>query len=130
MVRTHFVEDHLLDIPETSVGRGQALHASLHGPVPPPRPPCPLVILEPLLATQNELMKMLVENDARRGAGRPQHPRHQDMDSSYSDFLATHLPLFSEPTDPMEVDKWLHTTESKFGLLHCTKYENKLYAIQ
>jgi hypothetical protein len=62
-----------------------------------------------------------VENDKRRGAER-QQPQHQDRDSSYSDFLVTHSPLFVDVTDPLEVDSWLHTTESKFGLLHCTEY--------
>jgi hypothetical protein len=41
----------------------------------------------------------------------------------YSDFLATHPPVF-------ETDSWLHTTESKFGLLHCTEYHKTLYAAQ
>jgi hypothetical protein len=86
-----------------------------------PPPSYPLVSLEQLLATQNELMRMLVENDARCGASHLQHPRHQDMDLSYSDFLENH-PLFSKPTDLLEVDSWLSTAESKFGLLHCTKY--------
>jgi hypothetical protein len=31
-------------------------------------------------------------------------------------------------TDPLEADSWLHTTESKFGLLHCTEYQKTLYA--
>jgi hypothetical protein len=44
------------------------------------------------------------------------------MDSSYADFLVTHLPLFSELTDLLEADNWLCTTESKFGLLHYTEY--------
>jgi hypothetical protein len=73
---------------------------------------------------------MLVENDARRGAGHRQYPHHQDMDSSYSDFLASHPPLFSEPSDPLEADNWLRTTEPKFGLLHIIEKQNTLYAAQ
>jgi hypothetical protein len=34
-----------------------------------------------------------VENDEHRGAEH-QQPRHQERDSSYSDFLATHPPVF------------------------------------
>jgi hypothetical protein len=49
--------------------------------------------LEQLLATQNELMALLIQNEARRGAERPQHPKYQDMNTSYSEFLATHPPL-------------------------------------
>jgi hypothetical protein len=33
---------------------------------------------------------------------------------SYSEFLSTHPPLFSGAKDPLKVDDWLHTTESKF----------------
>jgi hypothetical protein len=33
-------------------------------------------------------------------------------------------------TDPLEADNWLYTTESKFGLLHYTKYQKTLYAAQ
>jgi hypothetical protein len=48
----------------------------------------------------------------------------------YSDFLATHPPVFTDVTDPLEVDSWLCTTESKFRLLHCTEYQKTLYAAQ
>jgi hypothetical protein len=46
------------------------------------------------------------------------------VDSLYSDFLATHPLVFADATNPLEVDSCLHTTESKFGLLHCTEYQN------
>jgi hypothetical protein len=46
------------------------------------------------------------------------------------DFLATHPPVFTDATDPLEADSWLYTTESKFGLLHCTEYQKTLYAMQ
>jgi hypothetical protein len=68
-------------------------------------------------------MRMLVENDERHGADHSQHPCHQDIYSSYSDFLVTHPTLFSELIDLLEVDSWLRTIESKFGLLHCTEYQ-------
>jgi hypothetical protein len=118
MVRTRACEDPILDIPKGSAGRG-------HGQAPrgtaPPPPPHPLVSLEQLLATQNDIMRRLVENDEHRGAER-QQPRHQERDSSYSDFLATHPPVFADVTNPLEVDNWLHTMESKFGLLHYREY--------
>jgi hypothetical protein len=85
--------------------------------------------LEQLLATQNDLMRRLVENDEHRGA-KLQQPRHQERDSLYSDFLATHLPVFADATDPLEADSWLRTTESKFRLLHCTEYQKTMYAAQ
>jgi hypothetical protein len=70
-----------------------------------------------------------VENDKHCGAER-QQPRHQERDSLYSDFLATHSPVFADATDPVEVDNWLHTIESKFRLLHCTEYQKTLYTVQ
>jgi hypothetical protein len=38
---------------------------------------------------------LLIQNEARRGAELPQHPRYPDMNTSYSKFLATNPPLFS-----------------------------------
>jgi hypothetical protein len=79
MVHTRTYKFPILDIPEGSVRRG-------HGQVPcgsaPPQPP---VSLEQLLAAHNDLIRRLVENDERRGA-ECQQPRHQERDSSYSDF--------------------------------------------
>jgi hypothetical protein len=82
MVPRTISEDPILDIPEGSVrcGRGQVPH----GGAPPP-PPCLPVSLEQLLATQNDLMRRLVENDKRRGA-EGQQARHQERDFSYLDF--------------------------------------------
>jgi hypothetical protein len=66
MVCTRTCEDPILDIPKGSVGRwrGQVTRGNA-----PPRPP---VNLEQLLATQNDLMRRLVENDECRGAERRQ----------------------------------------------------------
>jgi hypothetical protein len=123
MVHTRTSKDSILNIPEGSIGRG---HGQVpRGGAPPPSPP-PLVSLEQLLAMQNDLMRRLVMNDEHRGAEH-QQPRHQERDSSYSDFLATHPPVFDDATDPLEADRWLCTTESMFGLLHCTEYQKTLY---
>jgi hypothetical protein len=123
MVRTRTFEELNRDSPKGSLGHG-------HGQVPrggaPPPPP---VRLEQLLATQNDLMSRLGENYERRGAER-QQPRHQERNSSYSDFLTTHPPVFADAIDPLEADSWLRTTESKFGLLHYTEYQKTLYAAQ
>jgi hypothetical protein len=48
----------------------------------------------------------------------------------YSDFLFTYLSVFVDVTDPLEVDSWLRTTESKFRPLHCTEFQKTLYAAQ
>jgi hypothetical protein len=100
MMRTRTSEDPILNNPKGSIGRGRGHVPRSDAPPPPPRP---LVSLEQLLATQNDLMRRLVENDERHGAERQQH-RHQERDSSYSDFLATHPPVFADATDPLEAD--------------------------
>jgi hypothetical protein len=64
-----------------------------------------------------------MENETCHVAER-QQPRHHDRDSSYSNFLATHPPVFSYATNPLEADSWLRTIESKFSLLHCTHRNN------
>jgi hypothetical protein len=65
MVRTRASEDSILDIPEGFIRRGRG-----HGPrgCAPPSPPRSLVNQEKLLATQNNLMRRLLENDEHRGA--------------------------------------------------------------
>jgi hypothetical protein len=125
MVHTRTFEELSLDGPEGSAGRGRGQVPCGGAPPPPPRP---LVSLEQLLATQNDLMRRLIENDERCRAER-QQPRHQERDSSYLDFLATHPPVFADATDPLEADSWLCTTESMFGLLHCTEYQKTLYTV-
>jgi hypothetical protein len=52
------------------------------------------------------------------------------VETSYTDFLATHPPTFAEATDLLEVDNWLHIIEFKFGLLHCTEIQKTLFAAQ
>jgi hypothetical protein len=71
MVCTRTVEELNLDRPEGSArrGRGQIPHGDAP---PPPPPPPPLVSLEQLLATQNDQMRRLVENDECHGAERQQ----------------------------------------------------------
>jgi hypothetical protein len=52
------------------------------------------------------------------------------MNTSYSEFLATHPLIFSKAKDSLDADDWLCTTESKFGLLHSTEYQKTLYVAQ
>jgi hypothetical protein len=125
MVRTRTSDDPILNIPDGSVGRGRD-QVPRGGVPPPPRPP---VSLEQLLATQNDLMRRLVENNEHRGA-ECQQPQHQERDSSYLDFLVSHPSVFADLTDPLEMDSWLRTLESKFGLLHCIEYQKTLYVVQ
>jgi hypothetical protein len=73
MVRTRTTDDDVLDIPEGSTPRGRGCGQPSRGNAPPP-PLHPPVSLEQLLATQNELMTLLIQNEARRGAERPYYP--------------------------------------------------------
>jgi hypothetical protein len=85
------------------------------------------------LMMQSSIWQMLrTQNDIPKGPVRRRYGqvRLQERDSSYSDFLATHLPVFVDATDPLKADNWLHTTESKFGILHCTEYQKTLYVAQ
>jgi hypothetical protein len=59
MVRTRTTDDDMLDIPEGSAPRGRGRGQPSRGN------------LEQLLATQNELMTLLIQNEARRVAERP-----------------------------------------------------------
>jgi hypothetical protein len=69
MVHTRANGDDVLDVLEGSVahrgGHGQPSHDNA-----PPRPP---VSLEQLLATQNELMTLLIQNETYCGAEQPEH---------------------------------------------------------
>jgi hypothetical protein len=129
MVHMRVTEDNVLDIPEGFTPRGHGRGQPSRGNAPPP-PPHPPVSLEQLLAAQNELITLLIQNEACHGAEPPQHPQYQDMSTSYSEFLVTHPPLFSGGKDLLEADDWLRTTESKFSLLHYTEYQKTLYAAQ
>jgi hypothetical protein len=126
MVHTRTFKELSLDSPEGSARRGHGQVPQGGAPPPPPRPP---VSLEKLLATQNDLMRRLIENDECCGA-KCQQPQHQERDSTYSNFLSTHLLVFANAIDPLEADSWLRTTESKFGLLHYTEYQKTLYPAQ
>jgi hypothetical protein len=69
MVRTRAAEDVMLDIPEGSTGRGHGRgQVPLINPLPPP--PWAPVSIDDLLATQNELMRVLMHNEANRGVER------------------------------------------------------------
>jgi hypothetical protein len=71
-----------------------------------------------------------VRDEANCGVECSRHYRQHDMNTSYSDFLATHLPVFSGAKEPLDADDWLHTTKSKFDLLHCVEFQKTLYAAQ
>jgi hypothetical protein len=73
-------------------------------------------------------MQVLMENLMQREVRSPH--RQPGVETSYTDFLATHPLTFAEATDPLEADNWLRIIESKFGLLHCTEYQKTLFMAQ
>jgi hypothetical protein len=81
MVRTRTTNDDVLDIPKGSAQRGRGRGQPSRGNALSPHPHLH-VSLEQLLATQNELITLLIQNESRHGVERPQHPRYQDMNTS------------------------------------------------
>jgi hypothetical protein len=68
---------------------------------------------------QTEMLRQLVANSTRGGNG----ARNAPAPTTYSDFAATHPPLFTKAGEPLEADHYLRVMESKFGLLRCTKVQ-------
>jgi hypothetical protein len=48
--------------------------------------------------------------------------------SSFKDFMDTKPPIFREPEEPLQDDKWLSTIEQKFRLIRLTKGMKASYA--
>jgi hypothetical protein len=97
----------------------------------PPSPPSLAQAIASILEScdeQTELLRQLVANSTRGGNGARNAPA--PAPTTYSDFTATHLPLFTEVGGPHEADHWLRVMESKFGLLRCTEVQKTLFAAQ
>jgi hypothetical protein len=70
MVRTRATEDAAPDIPKRSIGRGHGHGQDPHDNPPPPPPRAP-VSMEEFLETQNDLIRVLVQDEAHHGVDRP-----------------------------------------------------------
>jgi hypothetical protein len=77
---------------------------------------------------QTELLQQLVANSTRGGNGA--RNALAPAPTTYSDFVATHPPLFTEAGEPLEADHWLQVMDSKFGLLRCTDVQKTLFTAQ
>jgi hypothetical protein len=64
MVRTRANCDDVLDASKGSAAHGRGRGQPSHGNAPPPRPS---ISLEQLLAMQNELMTLLIQNETHHG---------------------------------------------------------------
>ena len=81
-------------------------------------PPNPLELAQAIAAMPtgcDEQTALLCELVAQGRAPRPEH-HHQPPAPGYPEFLATQPPLFLKADEPLEVDSWLRTIESKFTL--------------
>jgi hypothetical protein len=99
--------------------------------VNPPPPPSLAQAITSILESrdeQTELLQQLMANSTGGGNGARNAPALAP--TTYSDFTATHPPLFTEAGEPLEADHWLQVVESKFGLLRCTKVQKTLFASQ
>jgi hypothetical protein len=77
---------------------------------------------------QTELLWQLVANSTCGGNG-ARNALALAL-TTYSDFVATHQPLFTEAGEPLEADHWLQVMESMFGLLCCTEVQKTLFTTQ
>jgi hypothetical protein len=77
---------------------------------------------------QTELLCLIVANSSQGNVA--VSIARDEARSAYVEFLASQSPTFIEADEPLEVDHWLHTIESKFELLHCTKNQKTLFVAQ
>jgi hypothetical protein len=70
-------------------------------------------------------MWQLSANSIRGGNGARNTPA--PALTTYSNFAATHPPLFTEAGEPLEADHWLRVMESKFMLLRYTEVQKTLF---
>jgi hypothetical protein len=99
----------------------------------PPPPPSLAQAIASILKSrdeQTELLRQLLANSTRGGNGARNAPAPAPAPTTYSDFVATHPPLFTEAGEPLEAAHWLWVMESKFGLLHCTEVQKTLFTVR
>jgi hypothetical protein len=97
-------------------------------PTPPPSLAHAITSILESRDEQTELLWQLVANSTCGGNGARNAPA--PAPTTYSDFVATHPPLFPEAGEPLEADHWLRVMESKFGLMHCIKVQKTLFTAQ
>jgi hypothetical protein len=113
----------------THNGRVGAENAQGNGnPPPPPSLDQAIASILESRDEQTEWLRQLVANSAHGGNGARNAPT--PAPTTYSDFVATHPPLFIEAGENLKADHWLQVMESKFGLLRCTKMQKTLFAVQ
>jgi hypothetical protein len=107
MVNTHNVRARA----ENSQGNGN--------PPPPPSLAQAIAVILESHDEQIELLQQLIANSTRGDNGARNAPA--PAPTTYNDFAAMHLPLFTEVGEPLKADHWLRVMEFKFGQLRYTE---------
>ena len=81
----------------------------------PPNLPDLAQTIAVMLTGRDEQMALLREIVEQGRAQRHEH-HHQPAVPGYEQLLSTQPPLFHKADEPLEVDSWLRTIESKFTL--------------
>jgi hypothetical protein len=113
----------------TRIGRGDPEPAHLNGNPPPPLTSAQVIasILESR-DEQTDLLRWVVANSTHGSRGA--RNVFALALTTYSNFVATHLPLLTEAGEPLEADHWLRVIKSKFGLLQYTVVQKTLFTTQ
>jgi hypothetical protein len=77
---------------------------------------------------QIDLLRLLMTNSNHDGTV-VSNARDQAR-SYYVEFIATQPPTFTEASELLEADHWLHTIESKLDLLNYTENQKTLFTCQ
>jgi hypothetical protein len=107
-----YLDDRMVN---TRIVRNEAENSQGNGNQPPP--PSLAQAIASILESrdeQTELLRQLVANSTHGGNGARNAPA--PALTTYSDFTATHPPLFTEAGEPLGAEHWLRVMESKFGL--------------
>ena len=101
-------------------GRGRG-----RGAPPNPTPPPPPMTVEQLMAMQAQLMQTMMQHIQSQPAGGPPPVHVRDK---HGEFMKGHPPVFTQATDPLEVDDWLRAVEKQLNIAQCNDLEKVLYA--
>jgi hypothetical protein len=86
-----------------------------------------------MAAMQNQMMltmqQMMANMQQMAQANQaPPHPPPPRPEDAHRRFMMTQPPVFKHVVEPMDVDDWLQTIESKLEIAHCEGRDKVLYA--
>jgi hypothetical protein len=89
--------------------------------------------MEQLLATQNQLMQVVLQTlhqlQPNHQTQQQQQPPPPPPQSRLGEFLLTRPTTFSQAKDPMEAEDWLKGVEKKLVITQCTNRKKVLFAV-